>query len=150
MTNINCHWHPSVKSAISGEPSRLRLTDPLYLGGVPPLASPPAELWSLSGRGSGRGGLVGCVRDLVINGVSVQLGDVARYWEEGGECLHKYDSRSQDPGSVKPGCQRQGDQCTVSQGGRCHNGGQCSPGWNRFICDCSQTNFTGPTCARGK
>ena len=43
------------------------------------MASPPAELWSLSGRGSGRGGLVGCVRDLVINGVSVQLGDVARY-----------------------------------------------------------------------
>ena len=55
------------------------LTEPLYLGGVPPLATPPPELWSLSGRGSGQGGLVGCVRDLVINGLSVQLGEVARY-----------------------------------------------------------------------
>ena len=53
------------------------LTEPLYLGGVPPLASPPPELWS--GQGSGRGGLVGCVRDLVINGLSVQLGELAKY-----------------------------------------------------------------------
>ena len=58
------------------------LTEPLYLGGVPPLATPPPELWSLGGRGSGQGGLVGCVRDLVINGLSVQLGEVARYKEK--------------------------------------------------------------------
>ena len=58
------------------------LTEPLYLGGVPPLAMPPPELWSLGGRGSGKGGLVGCVRDLVINGLSVQLGEVARYKEK--------------------------------------------------------------------
>ena len=43
---------------------------------------PPPELWSLGGRGSGKGGLVGCVRDLVINGLSVQLGEVARYKEK--------------------------------------------------------------------
>ena len=58
------------------------LTEPLYLGGDPPLATPPPELWSLSGRGSGQSGLVGCVRDLVINGLSVQLGEVARYQEK--------------------------------------------------------------------
>ena len=58
------------------------LTEPLYLGGVPPLATPPPELWSLSGRGSGKGGLVGCVRDLVINGLSVQLGELARWGEK--------------------------------------------------------------------
>ena len=55
------------------------LTEPLYLGGVPPLATPPPELWSLSGKGRGQGGLVGCVRDLVINGLSVQLGELARW-----------------------------------------------------------------------
>ena len=60
-------------------------------------------------------------------------------------------SRNQDPGSVRPGCQRQGDQCTVGgQGDPCHNGGQCTAGWNRFICDCTQTNFTGPSCTRGE
>ena len=69
-------------SLIAGEPSRLMLTEPLYLGGVSPLATPPPELWSLNGHGSGQGGLVGCVRDLVINGLSVQLGEVARYKEK--------------------------------------------------------------------
>lgn len=135
----------------------MKLTEPLYLGGVPPLASPPPELWSLSGQGSGsgsgRGGLVGCVRDLVINGLSVQLGELAKY-EDKKKCTFMCKtscvSRNQDPGSVRPGCQRQGDQCTMgSQGGPCHNGGQCTSGWNRFICDCTQTNFTGPSCARG-
>ena len=135
----------------AGEPSRLMLTEPLYLGGVPPLASPPPELWS--GQGSGRGGLVGCVRDLVINGLSVQLGELAKYADK-TKCIKvktSFVSRNQDPGSVRPGCQRQGDQCTMgSQGGPCHNGGQCTSGWNRFICDCTQTNFTGPSCARGE
>ena len=60
----------------------MMLTEPLYLGGVSPLATPPPELWSLNGHGSGQGGLVGCVRDLVINGLSVQLGEVARYKEK--------------------------------------------------------------------
>ena len=36
------------------------------------------------------GGYVGCVRDLVVRGTSVKLGDEAR---------------TQDPGSVKQGCQ---------------------------------------------
>ena len=132
------------------------LTEPLYLGGVPPLATPPPELWSLSGRGSGQGGLVGCVRDLVINGLSVQLGELARLGDKTGVTKKHFQdiidfSRNQDPGSVRPGCQRQGDQCTVGgQGSPCHNGGQCTSGWNRLICDCTQTNFTGPSCARGE
>nr|CAD7261985.1 unnamed protein product [Timema shepardi] len=28
------------------------------------------------------------------------------------------------------------------------NGGVCSEGWNRFICDCTATSFTGPTCGK--
>ena len=31
----------------------------------------------------------------------------------------------------------------------CMHGGKCIEGWNRFICDCSSTSFTGPTCGRG-
>ena len=58
---------------ISGDAQQLILTDPLYLGGVPP--SPytgprPPQVWSVSGH-------VGCVRDMVVNGVSVQLADLA-------------------------------------------------------------------------
>lgn len=30
----------------------------------------------------------------------------------------------------------------------CLNGGGCSEGWNRFICDCTETTFTGPTCGK--
>ena len=140
------HLTISLLTPVAGEPSRLMLSEPLYLGGMPPLASPPPELWS-------QGGLVGCVRDLVINGLSVQLGEVARSVNMRIDTnnIRTMIYRNQDPGSVRPGCQRQGDQCTVgSQGGPCHNGGQCTQGWNRFICDCTLTNFTGPTCARGE
>ena len=29
------------------------------------------------------------------------------------------------------------------------NHGKCTEGWNRYICDCSATSFTGPTCGKG-
>lgn len=32
----------------------------------------------------------------------------------------------------------------------CQNGGTCTEGWNRPLCDCSSTLYTGPTCGRGK
>lgn len=32
----------------------------------------------------------------------------------------------------------------------CMNGGKCSEGWNRYICDCRQTSFSGPTCGKGE
>ena len=71
----------------------MKLSEPLYLGGVPLFESAhPPQLWSQEVTP----GYVGCVRDLVINGVSVQLGDLAR---------------SQDLGSVVSGCQYHGDQC---------------------------------------
>ena len=31
----------------------------------------------------------------------------------------------------------------------CMNGARCSDGWNRFICDCTFTSFTGKTCTEG-
>jgi len=32
----------------------------------------------------------------------------------------------------------------------CSNGGLCSEGWNRHVCDCSQTSFSGATCGDGE
>ena len=47
----------------------------LYLGGLPPHSAPhPPQMWSAT---SGAG-LVGCIRDLVMDGRSVQLAEVAR------------------------------------------------------------------------
>lgn len=33
--------------------------------------------------------------------------------------------------------------------GSCANGGVCLQEWNRFICLCHLTSFTGPTCSDG-
>lgn len=48
---------------------------------------------------------------------------------------------------MKPSCHVQSNQCggTVPP---CQNNGVCNEGWNRPICDCSSTSFTGPTCGR--
>lgn len=50
-------------------------------------------------------------------------------------------------GAVKPSCHVQTNQCgsTIPP---CQNNGVCNEGWNRPICDCSGTSFTGPTCGR--
>ena len=51
------------------------LSSSLYLGGLPPHSFPhPPQMWSATSRA----GLVGCIRDLVMNGRSVQLPEVAR------------------------------------------------------------------------
>ena len=120
---------------------------PLYLGGLPPQSSPhPPQMWSATASA----GLVGCVRDLVMNGRSVQLAEVARTQDLGQyfpsllPCPHLTSSCA---GSVVSGCQSQGNLC---QSQPCQQGGLCQPGWNRYRCDCRLTNYTGPTCARGK
>ena len=59
----------------SGEAEELVLRSPLYLGGLPPQSSPhPPQMWSATSSA----GMVGCIRDLVMNGRSVQLAEVAR------------------------------------------------------------------------
>lgn len=48
---------------------------------------------------------------------------------------------------MKPSCHVQTNQC----GGAippCQNNGICNEGWNRPLCDCSATLYTGPTCGR--
>lgn len=48
-------------------------------------------------------------------------------------------------GSIKTLCHIQPPQCPSQP---CLNGGLCLEGWNRFICDCTDTIFTGPTCGK--
>lgn len=31
----------------------------------------------------------------------------------------------------------------------CYNGGICHEGWNRVVCDCSNTEYAGATCMKG-
>jgi len=113
--------------SLPGDADNLLLSHDLYLGGFPPNTGPhPPKMWSATMEM----GFVGCVRDVVIDGSSVQLSDLALV---------------QDLGSIVQGCQSQGSSCTKSP---CQDGGHCVNGWNRYICDCSLTGNTGPTCAR--
>ena len=48
-------------------------------------------------------------------------------------------------GAVKPSCHVQTNQCSGAVP-PCQNNGICSEGWNRPICDCYTTLYTGPTC----
>ena len=113
-----------------GDAETLELISPLYLGGldanVESIFLPPV-LWSAGFKR----GFVGCLRDLVINGQSLDVADFAK---------------SQDSGSIRPSCHIMPPKCKNKP---CMHGGKCIEGWNRFICDCTQTSFTGPTCGKG-
>lgn len=117
----------------AGESTQLELDSPMYLGGTGPAYNginwPPA-VWTATLRQ----GFVGCLRDLNLNAKPV---DIAGY------------ARQQDSASVKPSCHVNANQCggAVSP---CQNGGSCTEGWNRPLCDCSATLYTGPTCGRGE
>ncbi|XP_055525432.1 neurexin-1b isoform X3 [Wyeomyia smithii] len=114
-----------------GDSTQLELDSPMYLGGIgPPYAEvviPPA-IWTATLRQ----GFVGCLRDLVLTGKPI---DIAAF------------ARQQDSGAIKPSCHVVANQCGGSVS-PCQNGGQCTEGWNRPLCDCSATLFTGPTCGR--
>lgn len=118
----------------AGNSNQLDLEGPLFVGGVGTTAREdasstlPGELWS----GALRLGFVGCLRDLVVNGKAVDLASYAQ---------------RQDSGAVRPSCHRAGPQCPSTP---CLHGGKCSEGWNRFLCDCGHTGFTGPVCAKGE
>ncbi|KAF7284423.1 hypothetical protein GWI33_022206 [Rhynchophorus ferrugineus] len=107
----------------------LELEGNLYIGGLGPpfseILSPPG-LWTAVLQQ----GFVGCFKDLVMNNDPV---DVASY------------AREQDSGSIRTLCHTQPQQCPSQP---CLNGGTCMEGWNRFICDCTNTMFTGPTCGK--
>uniref|UniRef100_T1J5X7 Uncharacterized protein n=1 Tax=Strigamia maritima TaxID=126957 RepID=T1J5X7_STRMM len=122
------HWH-AITLRRSGESNQLDLEGALFVGGVGTSLDAivvPVELWT----GTLRYGYVGCMRDLVVNGNAI---DIATY------------AKKQDSGSIRPACHTLPPQCDSQP---CMNGGVCSEGWNRFICDCSATGFVGPTCGK--
>ncbi|GFT00424.1 neurexin-3b, partial [Nephila pilipes] len=112
-----------------GNSNQLDLEGPLYVGGVGTSAQGvliPSELWS----GSLRYGYVGCMKDLIINGRTVDLAGV---------------SQKQDSGSIRPACHTPTPQCDSQP---CLNNGLCLEGWNHFTCDCSHTSYSGTVCAK--
>ncbi|XP_046401405.1 neurexin-1 isoform X2 [Ischnura elegans] len=112
-----------------GNAADLNLDGPMLLGGVgprPPVYIPPC-VWSVSLRK----GFVGCIRDVVVNG---KVMDIAEF------------ARNQVGASVKPWCRVLSHQC--GHPSPCLHGGKCSEGWNRFHCDCANTAYSGPTCAK--
>ncbi|XP_049877630.1 neurexin-1-like [Pectinophora gossypiella] len=112
-----------------GESNQLELDGPLFVGGLGSEYSAsrtPPVLWTAALRQ----GFVGCIRDLVLNG---KPQDLTAY------------ARQQDSASVRPACHVLMKQCVSSP---CQHSGACSEGWNRPLCDCSATNYTGPTCGR--
>lgn len=48
--------------------------------------------------------------------------------------------------SVTPHCPESSNSCKPDT---CYNGGICHEGWNRVICDCSNTEYAGATCMKG-
>ncbi|XP_034944806.1 neurexin-3 isoform X2 [Chelonus insularis] len=101
----------------------------LYIGGIAMISttlSIPPVVWTASLRQ----GYIGCMRDLIINGIPV---DIARY------------AQQQDSGAVRPACHIQSLHCSSQP---CMHGGTCIDGWNRFYCDCTATSYIGPICGK--
>ena len=77
-------------------------------------------------------GYVGCMQHLVVGTDTIDLASLAM--EQRQEGIGRYCH------SPTPHCQSQ----------PCHHRGVCMEGWNRYLCDCLTTNYTGDTCKEGK
>ncbi|XP_022710147.1 neurexin-2-like [Varroa jacobsoni] len=111
---------------VHGSPGSLYETGgPLFVGGISDLGknSYPSGLWSEPDL---HRGFAGCLRDLSVGGVKLDL------------------RTNLAVAGVQSGCSRAGaPKCPASP---CFHGAVCNEGWNRPICDCSRTHFAGPTC----
>ena len=128
------HFSTCQRSAL-GDAYQLDLEGSLLVGGIGSAvdnAAIPPNLWSATLRY----GYVGCMRDLIINGNAVDLAAFARQQDSGGW--------------QQTGFFFQSDTLHAQKKQPCMNGGVCTEGWNRFLCDCSATSFNGPTCGKGK
>ncbi|XP_043107209.1 contactin-associated protein-like 5 isoform X2 [Puntigrus tetrazona] len=99
---------PKLSEAPSERPYRLQLSSQLFVGGT----------------ASRQRGFLGCLRALIINGVTLDL----------------YERAKTTPG-VNSGCP---GHCTSDS--VCHNGGRCVEERSSYTCDCTQTAFDGPHC----
>ncbi|XP_061165140.1 neurexin-1-like isoform X3 [Saccostrea echinata] len=111
---------------VPGNSTNLNLDGELYVGGFGTSNDDiPKDLWA----GTLGYGYVGCMQDLVVNGNKVDLLMVARKNSRSGI----------------------GDECKVEPWAKCLtrpclNGGVCSEGWNRYMCDCRGTSHRGTQC----
>ncbi|KAK3584589.1 hypothetical protein CHS0354_040294, partial [Potamilus streckersoni] len=111
-----------------GNSKQLDLMELLYVGGVDferlGAHRMPKEVWS----GTLGYGYVGCFQDLVINNVRIDLLSLA----------------------IKQGQKGVADQCRTREdhcGSRpCLHNGICQEGWNRYMCKCAGTAYTGSNC----
>ncbi|XP_072545156.1 neurexin 3a isoform X8 [Salminus brasiliensis] len=114
----------------SGESEILDLEGDMYLGGLPDNRAGlilPTELWTAMLNY----GYVGCIRDLFIDGRSKDIRQIAE---------------AQNGAGIKPSCNKvSSKQCESYP---CKNKGVCKEGWNRFICDCTDTGYWSRTCER--
>ncbi|KRZ89073.1 Neurexin-1a [Trichinella sp. T8] len=84
----------------------------------------PPSVWTATlGRG-----FVGCLKDVTLDGVSLDLIGLLPH------------QRQRD---VVVGCYDMLPQCTEVS---CKNGGRCIEGWNRYYCDCSAVFYSGDRC----
>ncbi|XP_032819711.1 neurexin-1-like isoform X27 [Petromyzon marinus] len=113
-----------------GDNEILDLDSEVFLGGLPEDKADlllPTELWSALLNI----GYVGCVRDLFIDGQSKDVRQLAE---------------QQNAAGVKPFCAKDSPkQCSSNP---CRNHGVCREGWNRYVCDCTATGYTGRSCER--
>ncbi|KRY10993.1 Neurexin-1a [Trichinella patagoniensis] len=87
----------------------------------------PPSVWTATlGRG-----FVGCLKDVTLDGVSLDLIGLLPH------------QRQRD---VVVGCYDMLPQCTELS---CKNGGRCIEGWNRYYCDCSAVFYSGDRCEQG-
>ena len=111
-----------------GSDNQLNLDGSLHIGGIYQEDHLPSQMWT-SGLDYG---YVGCLQDLVMNGDKIDLAGIAR---------------DQDTPGVEEYCRVMGNQCPSAP---CMHRGTCTEGWNRFVCDCTQTPYTGAMCNQGK
>nr|XP_022331115.1 neurexin-1-like isoform X8 [Crassostrea virginica] len=111
---------------VPGNSTNLNLDGELYVGGFGTSNDDiPRDLWA----GTLGYGYVGCMQDLVLNGNKVDLLTVARKNSRSGIGDH---------------CKAElWDKCLTRP---CLNGGVCSEGWNRYLCDCRGTSYRGTQC----
>ena len=115
---------------IRGRNSQLDLEKTLHIGGFGDLSVSqfPIEVWSATMMK----GYVGCFQELEVNANKIDIAQLAR--AQGVSGMGNY-------------CQEKPPLCTTKP---CLHQGVCSEGWNRYLCDCSGTGYTGPMCNRGE
>ncbi|CAL8278638.1 unnamed protein product [Lota lota] len=120
-------WHRveaerNVKEAVLRLDGRYRDARP-----APPQGHTRLELFSqlYVGASGGQRGILGCMRALRLNGVTLDL-----------------EERAQVTPGVKPGCQGHCNHFGV----HCRNGGTCVEQYDGYSCDCSHTAYDGRFC----